>query len=241
MLTIESQMDGALLEVEMSGTITSEDYRTRLVPAIERALQSHDRVRLMMIFGAEFRGYDMSAVWADSKLGLSHWRGFDRIAVVTDTTWLANSVRLAAPILPCPALVFDLAEAETARRWLRESLGSVHLSDLGGPCLKVQLLGKLDPDVIAAAETKLEAEIRARDSLRLLLDLREFDGWQGLSALAAHFSLIREHAAIPEKVAVLGDATWQRAAQTIMSRFMNAETRYFDASDDSAARTWLGA
>ncbi|WP_372571094.1 SpoIIAA family protein [Ruegeria jejuensis] len=241
MISVETQMDGALLEVELSGEITAQDYDTVLISAVEKALERHDRIRLMMSFGQEFQGYDLSAAWADSKLGLSHWSGFDRIAVVTDTRWLRSSIRLAAPIMPCPVQVFDLIDAETARRWLRESLGSVHMLDLGGPCLQVKLMGKLDPEVIANAEKDLDAQIRARDGFRLLLDLSEFDGWQGLSALAAHFSLVREHAAIPDRVAVVGDQAWQRAAQHLMSRFLNAESHFFDVSDMEGAKAWLKA
>ncbi|MCL6284801.1 STAS/SEC14 domain-containing protein [Ruegeria sp. 2012CJ41-6] len=241
MISVETQMDGALLEVELSEQITAQDYDTVLIPAVEKALETHDRIRLMMTFGQEFQGYDLSAAWADSKLGLSHWSGFDRIAVVTDTGWLRNSIRLAAPILPCPMQVFDLIDAETARRWLRESLGSVHMIDLGGPCLQVKLMGKLDPEVIANAEKDLDAQIRARDGFRLLLDLSEFDGWQGLSAMVAHFSLVREHAATPERVAVVGDHAWQRAAQHLMGRFLNADSHFFDVSDIEGAKAWLKA
>ena len=37
--------------------VTSDDYQQRLVPAIERALAAHDKIRLLYVFGGDFTGY----------------------------------------------------------------------------------------------------------------------------------------------------------------------------------------
>ncbi|WP_425044165.1 STAS/SEC14 domain-containing protein [Primorskyibacter sp. S87] len=243
MITVETQSDGRVLEVEFSGQVTGADYENTLVPAIEKALSGTGHVRLLVIAGEEFKGYDLGAAWADTKLGLSHWSGFERAAVVSDISWLRTAVRLAAPMMPCPVQVFDLADAETARLWLRESLGAVHMLDLGGRGLQVRLMGQLDPEVIENAEADLDARIRERQAdhggFRLLLDLTEFDGWQGLSALASHFSLVRDHAGIPDRVAILGDKSWQHMAQRVAGRFLNAETRFFGGDELDQAKSWL--
>ncbi|MDV7144268.1 STAS/SEC14 domain-containing protein [Tropicimonas sp. TH_r6] len=239
MITIETGMNGALIEATMSGKIVSADYKGALEPAIEAALSEHDSIRMLVVAGEDFEGYDLGAAWADTKLGLSHWRGFDRIAVVTDIGWMRTSVRLASPVLPCPVQVFPLAEVQQARLWLRESLGAIHIVDLGGPCVEVRLLGDIDPDAYRQAEGDLDARIRERDGFRLLLDLTEFTGWQGISALAAHFSLVREHASLPDRVAVIGNKAWQHMAQRFMGQFLKAESRFFDEADAAQAKEWL--
>jgi hypothetical protein len=241
MITIETGQNGALIEARLSGRIRSADYDDVLVPAIETALADHDALRMLVLAGEDFEGYDLGAAWADTRLGLSHWRGFDRVAVATDTGWMKTSIRLAAPVLPCPVQVFPLAEVEDARRWLRESLGTIHIIDLGGPCLKVQLLGEVDPEAYARAEEDLDARLRERDGFRLLLDLTEFTGWQGLSALAAHFSLVRDHADLPDRVAIVGNKSWQKVAQRFGGRFLNAESRFFEAAEAGTALDWLKA
>lgn len=241
MMSVKVSGEGDLLEVRVTGKVTAGDYETELTPALEAALEDHERVRMLVVIDEGFEGYDWAAAWADSKLGLSHWRGFERVAVVCGNGWVRGSVRAFAPMLPCPVQLFDLAEEEAARRWMHESLGAVHLTDLGGPSLMVQLLGKIDPEAIERAEEGLEAHIRERDGFRLLLDLREFDGWQGLSALSSHFSLVREHAPLAERVAVIGDKGWQRAARGLAARFLNARTAYFEADDEAGAKAWLTA
>ncbi|MGI9470299.1 MAG: STAS/SEC14 domain-containing protein, partial [Rubripirellula sp.] len=71
--------------------------------------------------------------------------------------------------------------------------------------------------------------------------LREFDGRSGLAALGDHLSLIREHRRTPQRVAVVGDKSWQRPAEKILSKFVNAETRFFDSPDYDQGGSWVAA
>jgi hypothetical protein len=104
--------------VEASGEITAEDYERVLVTAIEGALKSRAKIRLLYQIGREVTGFTAGALWDDAKIGLHHWRGFEKCAVVTDVKWIRDSVRLFRVMLPCPVKVFrndDLAEAKV---WL---------------------------------------------------------------------------------------------------------------------------
>ncbi len=58
------------------------------------------------------------AIWADTKLGLRHWGDFGRMAVVTDTKWIVNAVRLFAPLFHHPVRVFPNEHLEDAKRWI---------------------------------------------------------------------------------------------------------------------------
>ncbi|MBY6065885.1 STAS/SEC14 domain-containing protein [Leisingera aquaemixtae] len=241
MIQVETQMGGSLIEVRLTGKIRGEDYEKLLVPAVEAALKEHDRIRVLAILDQGFGGYDLSAVWADTKLGLGHWSGFDRCAVAADQGWVQTAIRVAAPLLPCPVQVFGLDQVEAARRWLRESLGTVHIIDLGGPCLQIKLMGQVDPEAYQRAGGDLDARLREREGFRLLIDLTEFDGWQGLSAMAAHFNLARTHVPLLDRAAVVGDKAWQHMAQRVAARILKAETRFFPSEEIENAKAWLTA
>lgn len=241
MITVHKTTDGALLEIELTGEVTSRDYTNTLVPAIEAALQEHDQVRMLVIVGPDFEGYDLGAAWEDTKLGLSHWRGFDRVAVVTDKAWVKTSARLAAPLMPCPVQVFEMSQLDEARLWLRESLGAIHVVDLGGPCVQISLLGKVDPKEYEEAEASLDTLLSQKEGFRLLIDLREFDGWQGLSALAAHFRLARNHIGMLDRAAIVGDKAWQHMAQRVARHILGARTQYFPSEEYEEAKTWLAS
>jgi hypothetical protein len=227
------------LEFRFAGKVTQSDYDAVLVPAVKEALGEHDRIRVLAIMDEDFTGFDMGAMWADTQMGLSHWRGFDRVAVVTGKNWMTVGVRAFAPLAPCPLKAFDLSETDEARRWLRESLGTVHLKELGGGAVQVQLLGKLDPEAIANASESLSAHIREHGGFRLLLDLREFEGWQGLSALGAHLGLVRDHSGDAQRIAVVGKKGWQHMAQRVAGQVLRAETQFFDADQFDAAKSWV--
>jgi len=132
------------LGFKISGDVTGGDYDSVLTPAIDKAIEKFDRIRLLAQVGPNFEGYSLDAIWDDTKLGLRHWNGFDRVAVVTDVGWIQMGVKAMAFMMPCPVQLFALGELDDAKRWLSESLGSIHIHS-EGDVITARLLGKLDP------------------------------------------------------------------------------------------------
>ncbi|MCA8982105.1 MAG: STAS/SEC14 domain-containing protein [Planctomycetes bacterium] len=242
MIELRPNQPEGIVEFEASGKVTGEDYDTVLVPAIELAAQRGDGIRLLAHYGPRFEGYDLGGVIGDTKLGLRHWSGFERVAVVTDVKWLRHLVAGIGFALPCPLRVFSDAELESARLFLREALGTVHLHfDDAHDRVTVQLIGKLEPSAYAGVEDDMDRWLSQRDRMRLLIDLREFDGWQGIGALHQHFGIVRDYRRIPERVAVVGDAAWQDLGARLMSQFLKAEVKYFPTAAFSDATRWVDA
>lgn len=239
MIEIKQTERDDILEVHATAPVTDADYRDVLIPAIDEAIARSDNVRLLMVLDARISDFTLGALWDDARLGLKHWRGFDRVAVATGSQGLARAIRAIAVFLPCPVAIFGPDERDAARRWLTQSLGAVHQTDLGDGVLHIRLLGKLDQAEYAEESADLSAFIRRNDRFRLLLDIRDFDGWQGLGAVAEHFRLVRDHAAHLDKAAIVGDAGWQKAAVAVGRRVLGKEARYFKASDLAEAKDWL--
>ncbi|KUF10123.1 STAS/SEC14 domain-containing protein [Pseudoponticoccus marisrubri] len=227
-------------EVRLSGRIREDDYEDVLIPALDRAIEEHEHIRVLVIL-ADDAEFSVGAMLDDAEFGLRHWRGFDRAAVVGRNGWMMRLVRGFAPLMPCPVQTFGPDQADEARRWLGQSLGTIHQTDLGGGVLHVQLRGKLDPARMEEEERDLDAFIRRNDRFRLLLDLREFDGWQGLAAIGQHLRMVRAHYDRLDRAAIVGDAGWQRMGQRLLDTFSAAETRYFEADRFDAAKSWIAA
>jgi hypothetical protein len=229
-----------LLEFQATGTITGDDYDDVMIPAVERALETNDRVRVLYQLGPDFEGFELAAAWDDARLGLRHWSAFERMAIITDVQWVRASVRAIGFAMPCPIQVFALSEREDARRWIEESIGAIHLDlDEENDLLKVRLLGSLEPTAYRGVSDDIDAFASKRDRIKLLLDLRDFDGWQGIGGLSEHLSLVRDHHRLPERVALVGDAAWQRLASGVASRFLDAEVRFFPAPEYPDAEKWI--
>ncbi len=233
-------LPSATLGFKISGNVSGDDYDNVLTPAIDNAIEKYERIKLLAQIGPDFDGYSLDAAWDDTRLGLRHWSGFERIAVVTDVGWMKTGIKAMGFMMPCPVQLFDIDELDDAKRWLSESLGAIYLSNEGDVVI-ARLLGTLEPSVYDGASKEIDNVMSRSEHVRLVLDLREFDGWSGLSAMGDHLSLVREHRLVPERIAIVGDKAWQQLAEKVMSKFVNARTQFFDAEDYAGAVAWVSA
>jgi hypothetical protein len=104
-----------------SGEVTKQDYNEVLIPAVEKALNSRDKVRILYELGPDFDGYDASAAWEDFKVGVEHLSRWERIAVITDVEWIGLATRLFSVFLPGTIRVYPHAEAAKARLWITQA------------------------------------------------------------------------------------------------------------------------
>lgn len=102
------------------GKVTAEDYENHIVPAVEEALLSNDKVRLLYNLGEGFDGFEAGAVWEDTKVGLGHLAAWERIALVTDVDWMRMATKAFGFAMPGQVRVFKNAELEAARDWVSE-------------------------------------------------------------------------------------------------------------------------
>ena len=120
MLEIVREFPEAILAVRGRGRVSAEDYRDTLIPEARRRIQQHGSLRLLFYLGPGFEGMTPGAIWADTKFGLTHWSDFARMAVVTDVEWMADAVRLFAPMFHHPVRVFPNADFDAARAWIEQ-------------------------------------------------------------------------------------------------------------------------
>jgi SpoIIAA-like len=100
------------------GEVTSDDYEQRLVPAIEHALATHDKIRLLYVLGSDFTGYSGGAMWEDGKVGMEHLTRWERIAVVSNQPWIRHAVNILGYLIPGRVKAFELAEENDAAAWI---------------------------------------------------------------------------------------------------------------------------
>jgi hypothetical protein len=100
------------------GRLTRTDYTEVLMPAVEKALAKHERVRLYYELGPDFAGIDPGAMWEDFKVGVEHLTRWERAAVVTDVEWIKQAMRPFSFLMPGAMKSFPTSEAEQARVWI---------------------------------------------------------------------------------------------------------------------------
>ncbi|KGI78202.1 STAS/SEC14 domain-containing protein [Oleiagrimonas soli] len=106
------------------GEVTADDYENIIVPDLEAMFALRDKVRLLYHFADDFSGFETRAMWDDAKLGLRHFSGFERVAIVGDVGWIKATVPAISALLPGEFRSFDGSELAAARAWLLDGLGS---------------------------------------------------------------------------------------------------------------------
>lgn len=107
-----------VVAVAAHGTVTADDYETVLIPAVERCLETHETMRLLYHLGPDFTGFTPAAMWDDTKIALRHWTAFEKVAVVTNVTWVIDATRVFGLFIPCPIKVFGNDRLSEAKAWV---------------------------------------------------------------------------------------------------------------------------
>jgi hypothetical protein len=102
------------------GKVEAADYEAVLRPAVEKGIADHGKVRMVFELGTEFDGYSAGAAWEDAKLWGPHLTAWERCAVVTDHTFLADAIRAFGMIMPGEIKVFAVSELDAALAWAAE-------------------------------------------------------------------------------------------------------------------------
>lgn len=113
-------MPAGTLGFSAKGQVTADDYEKVIVPDIEAAFALNKKLRLLYHLGESFTGFDAGAMWDDAKLGLRHFSGWDRVALVTDVAWVRNLTVAMGFLAPADIRLYDNAELEQAKAWIGE-------------------------------------------------------------------------------------------------------------------------
>ncbi len=125
MIRILSGFPEEILAISGVGKVMADDFRSVVWPAIEAKLKKHKHLSLYYQLGPDFTGISVAAMWEDTKLDISNWNAWRRIAMVSDVPWIADGMRLIVPLLHHRVRFFANAEAEAARDWLLQADASV--------------------------------------------------------------------------------------------------------------------
>ena len=110
-----------VLGMEAKGEVTGDDYKQVVIPAVERHLERHDKIRLLYFLGSEFSGFSAAAMWDDARVGMEHPFSWERIAVVTDHDAYRRLFKGIGFLFPAKIRVFSVAELDDAKAWIGEA------------------------------------------------------------------------------------------------------------------------
>jgi len=116
---------------------------------------------------------------------------------------------------------------------------AIHITEgKEGKILEIVASGKLTHADYQCFVPEYERVAKRHWKVRLLLLLVEFHGWDARGAWDdLKFGV--NHASELDRIAVVGDAGWEKVISMLWRPFTQAEVRYFDRGNLAQARTWL--
>lgn len=120
MITLMKDFPGNVLGATAEGKVTGTEYETILIPAVEEKFKTNKKIRLLYHLSASFSGFDLTAMLDDAKLGLKHYAGWEKIALVSDHHMINSFMNFFSHMVPGDIRIFKEEELETAKKWIVE-------------------------------------------------------------------------------------------------------------------------
>jgi hypothetical protein len=108
-----------------------------------------------------------------------------------------------------------------------------------GRVLEVRVSGKLAHEDYERFVPEFERRVKEHGKVRVLFEMQEFHGWSA-GALWDDIKFDVKHFSDIDRLAMVGDRKWEKGMSVFCTPFTTAKVRYFDQSEASAARAWLG-
>lgn len=112
------------------------------------------------------------------------------------------------------------------------------LPDSSGKILGFKLSGKLHDDDYKSFVPLVDDAIAKSGKVRLLALFHDFHGWD-MHALWDDVKFSTTHCTKIERIAIVGEKTWEEYMAKVCKPFTMAKIQYFDAADLSNAWTWI--
>ncbi len=119
MIEVLPESAGNVLGVKTTGKLTDKNYKETFIPALEKALKEHGKVKALFYMDPDFKGWDLRALWDDAKFGVKHKDDFEKIAVVGGKKWIDWAVKLDSHFIKGKVKTFADSELTQAWEWTR--------------------------------------------------------------------------------------------------------------------------
>ncbi|MCA0900965.1 SpoIIAA family protein [Microbulbifer agarilyticus] len=106
--------------------------------------------------------------------------------------------------------------------------------------LEIRPVAELKPAEFRALAAQVDPVICQHGALHgLLIDARNFRGWQNFAALVSHCVFTRNQHRHLHRIAVLSDNTLLAFMPQLLNHFVSAEVRPFPSEAEESALAWL--
>ncbi len=119
MLEILPETEGNLLVVKASQKLTTKDYEEIFIPTLNKLIEQHGKIRILMCLDNSFSGWELGAMWDDAKFGIEHRKDFEKIAVVGGPKWVDWCTKIGGYFMSIDVNTADASGFQKALDWIK--------------------------------------------------------------------------------------------------------------------------
>jgi hypothetical protein len=120
MLRRMNEMPAGTIGFEAVGEVDDDDWEDVVEPVLRGEIALGRKVRLLYLFGPRGDDIEGDAMKADTGFRARHARDFERVAVVSDESWIKPALRALSFLMPGAARGFAVRDLPAAKTWLAE-------------------------------------------------------------------------------------------------------------------------
>ncbi len=122
MLRPMNEMPAGTIGFEAVGEVEDDDWEDVVEPVLRSEIAAGHKVRLLYLFGPGADEVEGDAIKADTGFRARHAKEFERVAVVTDESWIHPALRALSFLMPGGARGFAVHDLPAAKAWLAEGV-----------------------------------------------------------------------------------------------------------------------
>ncbi|MEA2177640.1 MAG: hypothetical protein QOG77_937 [Solirubrobacteraceae bacterium] len=121
MLRRMNDMPAGTIGFEAVGDVEDDDWEDAVEPLLRRKTADGEKLRLLYLLGPQ-GDVEGDAMKAEAGYRARHAGAFERVAVVSDESWIKPALRAFSVLLPGKARAFAVHDLPDAKAWLAEGL-----------------------------------------------------------------------------------------------------------------------
>ncbi len=122
MLRPMNEMPAGTIGFEAVGEVEDDDWEDVVEPVLRSEIAAGRKLRLLYHFGTAANDIEGDAMKADTGFRARYATDFERVAVVSDESWIKPALRALSFLMPGGARGFAVHDLPAAKAWLAEGV-----------------------------------------------------------------------------------------------------------------------
>jgi hypothetical protein len=120
MLTKIEDVPDYVAAFKATGEVNKNDYENLLIPELDRLDKLHGHIHFLLVLETPVKNFSIGAWAEDAWVGLKHFRGWKKVAIVSDESAVKTFTDRFTFFIPGKTKGFKLSDIEIAKKWVAE-------------------------------------------------------------------------------------------------------------------------